>query len=104
MAATILGGRRVSARGMGLLRGRPLVSLPADANCSGTWTLISSLGSSGMVITALHLGQGPRLPANFSLTEKRALQPGQRTAIGIGRLSTEEAGQEACSPLVWHGR
>src|SRR6185436_8521432 len=74
----------VSVRAIGLLTGRPLLSLPPEANCSGTCTLISSgAGASGTVITVLHLGHGPFLPANFSLTVKRALQLGQRTEIGM---------------------
>ena len=36
-----------------------------------------------MVIGALHLGHGPCLPANFSLTWKRALQLGQTTEMGM---------------------
>jgi hypothetical protein len=56
--------------------------------------LISSW-TAGTVMMALHLGQGPFLPANLSLTVKRAWQEEQTTAIGIewlvngGRLFRE---------------
>ena len=51
-------------------------------NCSGACTTTSG-DFSGTVITVLHLGQGPFLPANFSLTLNRVLQPEQKTSIGI---------------------
>jgi hypothetical protein len=76
-----IGETLVSSRAMGLVLGRPLLSLPPDSNSSGAWTLTSS--TTGMTTIVLHLGQGPLFPANFSLTRKFALQPGQMTAIGM---------------------
>jgi hypothetical protein len=46
----------------------------------------SAPDAAGMVMIALHFGQGPFLPANWSLTVKRALQLEQVTAIAIARL------------------
>ena len=42
-------------------------------------------------MTVLHLGQGPFLPANLSLTEKRAWQLEQTTWIGIEEGSSGKA-------------
>jgi hypothetical protein len=50
----------------------------------------------GIVITTLHFGQGPFLPANWSLTVKRALQPGQTTAIGIASLGRWVKSSKSC--------
>src|SRR5262245_21053143 len=102
IAAAAIGLNLVSSRAIGLLTGRPLASLPPEANCSGTWILTSSTGTAGTVITILHLGQGPFLPANFSLTEKRALQPGHITEIGMASGSRNEAREDVL--LVSHSR
>src|SRR5690606_2813325 len=95
----------VSSRRMGLLSARPLESLPAEANCSGTCTVTSSAAASGTVMTALHLGQGPFLPANFSLTEKRALEAEHTTEIGMKLLSKWRREKSAHgAPRAWrHG-
>src|SRR5436190_17341574 len=55
-------------------------------------------------MTALHLGHGPFLPANFSLTSNRALQPGQRTEIGIEENSARMRPRLVPCALVWHSR
>lgn len=55
-------------------------------------------------MTVLHLGQGPRFPANFSLAVNRAWHPGQITLIGIraARNQEWERHQTAKSEiLVW---
>ena len=62
MAATWVTDNRVSVRATGLRTGRPVLSLPPEANASGTWIWTSSAGLSGTVMTDLHLGQGPFLP------------------------------------------
>src|SRR5687768_795876 len=70
-----------SNRGSGATTDRPFESLTSG---SGAWTLTSG-AAAGILICVLHLGQGPVLPANFSLTRNDALQPGQITGIGMSR-------------------
>ncbi len=84
---------------MGLPTGIPLAFLPPAANGSGSAILISGAATAGIVIWALHFGQGPVFPANLSLTEKRALQPGQSTSIGIKGLAEVRHGQEWCEVI-----
>jgi hypothetical protein len=60
--------------------------LPAFAAGAAVFAALGSAGLAsdlGIVIGALHLGQGPCLPANLSLTVNLALQLGQVTAIGM---------------------
>ncbi len=45
--------------------------------------MMTSCDLSGTVISFLHFGHGPFLPAYLSLTENRARQLGQVTWIGI---------------------
>jgi hypothetical protein len=54
-----------SLRTSGFRIGRPVESFGPVG--SGAWMTTCSL-SVGTVMTVLHLGQGPFLPANFSLT------------------------------------
>ncbi len=61
---------------------------PADLSPGGFVTGPCDLDSGaagflGMAMIALHLGQGPFLPACWSPTVKLVLQPGQVTGIGI---------------------
>ena len=88
MPTTTSGETLGSLRAIGLSTPTPAAFL--GPNCSGACTTTSS-ALSGTVITVLHLGQGPFLPANFSLTLKRVLQPGQRTSIGINALTLENS-------------
>src|SRR5262245_13698415 len=73
----------VSVRVIGLR-----TALPAESfgpNDSGAWTTTFS-AKVGMVMTVLHFGHGPFLPANCSLTWKRVLQPGHVMSIGMENL------------------
>ena len=63
-------------RVIGLNTGPPTATLPGADGEVGTWITTSTVFS-GTLMTTLHCGQGPCLPANLSLTSKRFLQPGQ---------------------------
>ncbi len=64
MATAAFTFSRVSSRAIGFRTARPLESVGPT---SGTWILTTS-STFGMVMTTLHFGHGPCLPANFSLT------------------------------------
>ncbi len=68
---------------MGLVTSFPVTLLPPPANASGVW-IFTSGARAGTVRIALQFGQGPDLPANFSLTRKLLRHLGQTTGIGIG--------------------
>ena len=65
----------------------------------------SSLAS-GIWIDALHLGQGPFLPANFSLTSNRVMHLAQVTRIAIrvweSRLNEVKSVGLYCLPILLH--
>ena len=65
--ATALGFTLTSFRATGLVTNLPVVVRPPPAKASGVWTVTVAV-SRGIWIGFLHFGQGPDLPANFSLT------------------------------------
>ena len=87
-----------SVRLNGAVGARPV---PADVavGASGSWIVTDWAAGVGILIGALHLGQGPVRPAYWSLTLNLALQPGQMTGIGMGeRLSPGGGHDQAGNP------
>jgi hypothetical protein len=81
IAAQATAGIGFSIRRNGIVEPWPVG--PAAATGSGSWIVTACTAGVGIVIGFLHLGQGPVLPANLSLTEKREPQPAQRTWMGM---------------------
>ena len=71
LAAKTAGLNFEACRAIGLLTGRPLLSLPPEANCSGTWILTSSAGDVRHRDHGLALGTGA-LFARELLTHREA--------------------------------
>ena len=76
---------------IGAVGARP-VPAELETGASGSWITTAWAAGFGIVRGCLHLGHGPVLPANWSLTVKRDLQPWHTTGMGI---ATEEGVAEA---------
>jgi hypothetical protein len=94
--ATLSLDKGFSVLAIGAVGARPL---PDDlvTGASGSWMVTDFTGAAGIVIGFLHLGQGPERPANWSLTENRALQPAQTTWIAMA--PPEQSEKKASRPM-----